>query len=147
MIDHASPSFAEWLRTQLRARRMSQRQLADRAGVDHSTISRLLSLERMPSLGTATKLAHALGSRLPDGSVVPHLALVGRDPAHPLARVERALRSDGLLREEQVRQVMTLYLAVRLQPAPAGQIDGNRPRALRTDLVGVGSHASPGTTG
>jgi transcriptional regulator with XRE-family HTH domain len=36
---------------------MSQRQLAQQSGVDHSTISRLVRGDRMPSLGTATKLA------------------------------------------------------------------------------------------
>jgi transcriptional regulator with XRE-family HTH domain len=33
-------AFNEWLRVELRARRMSQRQLAQRSGVAHSTISR-----------------------------------------------------------------------------------------------------------
>ena len=39
---------------------MSQRQLALQSGVDHSTISRLIKGDRMPSLGTATKLARGL---------------------------------------------------------------------------------------
>jgi transcriptional regulator with XRE-family HTH domain len=92
---------------------MSQRQLADRSGVDHSTISRLTTSGRVPSLATATKLAKALGPLPADGGVLPHLVLMERDAAHPPARVERALRSDDLLGEEQVRQVMRLYLAIR----------------------------------
>jgi DNA-binding XRE family transcriptional regulator len=52
--------FNLWLRRQMRERRMSQRQLAALAGVDHSTVSRLLRHDRRPSLTTATKLAGAL---------------------------------------------------------------------------------------
>ena len=53
-------AFNEWLRTQLKAKKMSQRQLAQQSGVDHSTISRLVRGDRTPSLGTATKLARGL---------------------------------------------------------------------------------------
>ena len=44
-------AFNDWLRTQLKAKKMSQRQLAQQSGVDHSTISRLIRGDRMPSLG------------------------------------------------------------------------------------------------
>ena len=44
-------AFNEWLRAQLKAKKMSQRQLAQQSGVDHSTISRLIRGDRMPSLG------------------------------------------------------------------------------------------------
>ena len=138
MIDQTSPSFAEWLQTQLRARRMSQRLLADRSGVDHSTISRLMRSERVPSLRTATKLARILGPLPPDSGVVPHLALMEHGPAHPLARVERALRSDDLLGEEQVRQVMRLYLAVRRPRPLAARTDADRPAALHQAVPGAG---------
>jgi len=53
-------AFNEWLRAQLKAKKMSQRQLAQQSGVDHSTISRLIRGDRMPSLGTATKLARGM---------------------------------------------------------------------------------------
>ena len=53
-------SFNSWLRGQLKEKKMSQRQLALQSGVDHSTISRLIKGDRMPSLGTATKLARGL---------------------------------------------------------------------------------------
>ena len=53
-------SFNAWLRSQLKEKKMSQRQLALQSGVDHSTISRLIKGDRMPSLGTATKLARGL---------------------------------------------------------------------------------------
>ena len=35
-------SFNSWLRSQLKEKKMSQRQLALQSGVDHSTISRLI---------------------------------------------------------------------------------------------------------
>ena len=57
--DHGR-AFNEWLRAQLKAKKMSQRQLAQQSGVDHSTISRLMRGGRTPSLGTATKLARGL---------------------------------------------------------------------------------------
>src|SRR3954451_825219 len=53
-------AFNEWLRTQLKVKKMSQRQLAQQSGVDHSTISRLVRGDRTPSLGTATKMARGL---------------------------------------------------------------------------------------
>ena len=41
-------SFNSWLRSQLKEKNMSQRQLALQSGVDHSTISRLIRGDRMP---------------------------------------------------------------------------------------------------
>src|ERR687896_672233 len=64
-------AFNEWLRAQLKAKRMSQRQLAQQSGVDHSTISRLVRGDRTPSLGTATKLARGL-RELRDETETPH---------------------------------------------------------------------------
>ena len=64
-------AFNEWLRTQLKAKKMSQRQLAQQSGVDHSTISRLVRGDRTPSLGTATKLARGL-RELRDETETPH---------------------------------------------------------------------------
>ena len=60
MTSQNGRAFNEWLRAQLKAKKMSQRQLAQQSGVDHSTISRLIRGDRMPSLGTATKLARGL---------------------------------------------------------------------------------------
>src|SRR3954466_15430991 len=107
-------AFNEWLRAQLKAKKMSQRQLAQQSGVDHSTISRLVRGDRMPSLGTATKLAKGL-RELSDSAAGPqHLGLMKGGGTHnPTARVEYALRADEALAESQVRQVMEYYLAVR----------------------------------
>jgi transcriptional regulator with XRE-family HTH domain len=117
-------AFNEWLRTQLKAKKMSQRQLAQQSGVDHSTISRLVRGDRTPSLGTATKLARGL-RELRDESETPHyFGLVASTTSHPTARVEYALRSDDLLSEPQVRQVMEYYLALRMRRLAASRQPG-----------------------
>jgi transcriptional regulator with XRE-family HTH domain len=107
--------FNEWLRAQLKAKRMSQRQLAQQSGVDHSTISRLIRGDRMPSLGTATKLARGLREIRDDSEAPQYLGAVTGVTTNPTARVEYSLRADDVLTEPQVRQVMEYYLAVRMR--------------------------------
>jgi transcriptional regulator with XRE-family HTH domain len=106
-------AFNEWLRAQLKAKKMSQRQLAQQSGVDHSTISRLVRGDRMPSLGTATKLARGLRELGDEDDGPQYLGLMAGGTQNPTARVEYALRSDETFGEAQVRQVMEYYLAVR----------------------------------
>ncbi len=108
-------AFNEWLRAQLKAKKMSQRQLAQQSGVDHSTISRLIRGDRMPSLGTATKLARGLREIRDDSDTSVALGVVSVGPQNPTARVEYALRADEALSEPQVRQIMEYYLAVRVR--------------------------------
>jgi transcriptional regulator with XRE-family HTH domain len=108
-------AFNDWLRTQLKAKKMSQRQLAQQSGVDHSTISRLIRGDRMPSLGTATKLARGLREIRDDADAAQYLGLVTNGTQNPTARVEYALRADDALTEAQVRQIMEYYLAVRMR--------------------------------
>ena len=108
-------AFNEWLRAQLKAKKMSQRQLAQQSGVDHSTISRLIRGDRMPSLGTATKLARGLRELRDDADTPQYLGLVAAGATNPTARVEYALRADEALSEPQVRQIMEYYLAVRVR--------------------------------
>src|SRR5438067_1309218 len=108
-------AFNEWLRAQLKAKKMSQRQLAQQSGVDHSTISRLVRGDRMPSLGTATKLARGLRELGENDDGPQYLGLMGGGVQNPTARVEYALRADEALSESQVRQVMEYYLAVRMR--------------------------------
>lgn len=127
MTSQNGRAFNEWLRTQLKAKKMSQRQLAQQSGVDHSTISRLIRGDRMPSLGTATKLARGLREIREDADAAQYLGLVTNGTQNPTARVEYALRGDEALTEAQVRQIMEYYLAVRMrrfgrvfQPADAG---------------------------
>ncbi len=137
-------AFNEWLRAQLKAKKMSQRQLAQQSGVDHSTISRLIRGDRMPSLGTATKLARGLRELRDDADTPQYLGLVASGSTNPTARVEYALRADELLSEPQVRQIMEYYLAVRMrrfgrtfQPSES---PSNRPsdRLARSAPVGQG---------
>lgn len=101
--------FHEWLQYELRARRMSQRQLAQRSGVDHSSISRLLRGERVPSLRTAMRIAHSVDLSMPSDGFPPEAAPNGR----ATARVEYALRADDQLGEADIRRVMLYYLDVR----------------------------------
>jgi transcriptional regulator with XRE-family HTH domain len=108
-------AFNEWLRAQLKAKKMSQRQLAQQSGVDHSTISRLVRGDRMPSLGTATKLARGLRELGENDDGPQYLGLMGGGVQNPTARVEYSLRADESLSEAQVRQVMEYYLAVRMR--------------------------------
>ncbi|MFN8620627.1 MAG: helix-turn-helix transcriptional regulator [Chloroflexota bacterium] len=54
--------FGAWLGRVLARRGISQRMLAMRSGVDHSTISRIVSGEHEPTFVTAALLAAALGA-------------------------------------------------------------------------------------
>ena len=124
-------AFNEWLRAQLKAKKMSQRQLAQQSGVDHSTISRLVRGDRMPSLGTATKLARGLRELGENDDGPQYLGLIGGGVQNPTARVEYALRADEALSEAQVRQVMEYYLAVRMRRVGYLLRPGCQPRAAR----------------
>jgi len=115
MIEQNGRPFNEWLRSQLKAKKMSQRQLAQLSGVDHSTISRLIRGDRMPSLGTATKLARGLREIHDDAEPPQYLGVVSSGTTNPVARIEYALRADELLAEADVRQVMEYYLSIRLR--------------------------------
>ena len=105
--------FNLWLRRKLRERPMSQRQLAALSGVDHSTISRLLRDDRTPSLETATKLARALRNVQGESDTADYFDRAPEETLFPARRVEMALRSDGLLDDEEVRRLMNIYLAAR----------------------------------
>lgn len=56
----AAGDLAGWLSDERAQRRMSQRMLALRAGVDHSTLSRLMAGEREPLLSTVLAVVRAL---------------------------------------------------------------------------------------
>jgi transcriptional regulator with XRE-family HTH domain len=53
-------TYGEWLGARMSERRISQRQLAWRAGVNHGTVSRILA-GRAPTLRTFTRLARIVG--------------------------------------------------------------------------------------
>ena len=106
-------SFNSWLRGQLKEKKMSQRQLALQSGVDHSTISRLIKGDRMPSLGTATKLARGLREIHDEAEGPTYFASLSARQQLPTARVEYALRGDEILTEGDVRELMQAYIGVR----------------------------------
>jgi transcriptional regulator with XRE-family HTH domain len=106
-------SFNSWLRGQLKEKKMSQRQLALQSGVDHSTISRLIKGDRMPSLGTATKLARGLREIREETEGPAYFASLAARQLLPTARVEYALRGDDALAEADVRELMQAYIGVR----------------------------------
>ena len=82
--------FRVWLANEMRARRISQRMLGERSGVDHSTISRLLRTGRTPSTETMVALATALGAQVPV-YLAPALAQKPID-----TRIRRALSDLGV---------------------------------------------------
>jgi len=134
-------AFNEWLRAQLKAKKMSQRQLAQQSGVDHSTISRLIRGDRMPSLGTATKLAKGLREIRDDADTATTLGVVSVGTQNPTARVEYALRADEALTEPQVRQIMEYYLAVRVRRFARSYA----PVAAESGIGSTGSTAQAGS--
>ena len=118
-------AFNEWLRAQLKAKKMSQRQLAQQSGVDH-----------IDDLAARPRRSHAFAGHRHQAGPRPargprrggHAALLRphgleRD-SHPTARVEYALRADELLSEPQVRQVMEYYLALRMRRLAVRQPGG-----------------------
>src|ERR687892_1563532 len=110
-------SFNAWLRRQLKEKKMSQRQLALQSGVDHSTISRLIKGDRMPSLGTATKLARGLREIADEADGPAYFATLNSRAVLPTTRVEYALRGDDTLTEADVRELMQAYINLRTRRA------------------------------
>jgi transcriptional regulator with XRE-family HTH domain len=112
--------FRDWLTLQLRARRMSLRQLANRSGVNVSTVSRIVRGERRPTLHTAVRLARVVRESADESSATRFFGSLTADSLDPVREVERALRADGLLDDEDVRRVMQAYLEAR-RPAEEPQ--------------------------
>jgi DNA-binding XRE family transcriptional regulator len=79
-------SFAIWLSRQLRRQRISQRELARRGGLDHSTISRILVGARAPSWSTVQRIAQVVGFPPPN-------VLLGGSGRHSNPDDERPPRS------------------------------------------------------
>lgn len=104
---------------------MSQRQLALQSGVDHSTISRLIKGDRMPSLGTATKLARGLREIHDEADGPAYFASLAQRHVMPTTRVEYALRGDDALTETDVRELMQSYIAVRARRVRGAGGEGN----------------------
>jgi transcriptional regulator with XRE-family HTH domain len=95
------PGFGAWVRERLHARRMSQRQLARRAAVHPSTVSRILR-GAVPTLATALALQEALDPPEPSGSAADTPEL------HP-ALLSAMLRRDGLLTHDEIEDLVSTY--------------------------------------
>jgi transcriptional regulator with XRE-family HTH domain len=137
--------FHVWLRRQLRERRMSQRTLAARSGVNHSTISRLLRGDRTPSLETATKLASALTQVGEVDDLLKYLSAHEVGSVFPTKRVEAALRGDASLSEADVRQLMDHYLRRRIDRSspPSANSSARQVKSARSALGARGSPMLP----
>jgi transcriptional regulator with XRE-family HTH domain len=131
--------FNLWLRRQLRERRMSQRRLAALSGVDHSTISRLLTDDRRPSLATATKLAKALRKVHGETDTAAYFDRVPEETLFPARRVEMALRGDELLDDDDVQRLMSAYLQTRRRRQAASS-NGSASPDRATALTREASH-------
>jgi transcriptional regulator with XRE-family HTH domain len=105
--------FRDWLTVQLRARRMSLRQLAHHSGVNVSTVSRIVRGERRPTLRTAVRLAKVVRENADESSATRFFGALTAESLDPVREVERALRGDGLLDDDDVRTVMEVYLSTR----------------------------------
>lgn len=132
--------FAAWLRREMRASRLSQRQLARRASVSHSTISRLLSETRQPSYRTAYRLARCLGALTLNAPPVDDLDDIDSGPSI-LARVEHALRADPLLRGVDVRDLMRAYVRLRRHRSVGHNRPPIRLRPLADEAAAPLEHA------
>jgi transcriptional regulator with XRE-family HTH domain len=114
--------FRDWLTLQLRARRMSLRQLAHRSGVNVSTVSRIVRGERRPTLSTAVRLARVVREAADEPSATRFFGSLTSDSLDPIREVERALRADDRLNDRDVRRVMQAYLDARRM-----SLDGRSP--------------------
>ncbi len=81
--------FSGWLREAMAERRVTQRALAMRSGVHHSTISRILSSDRIPSLTTAIAIFAVLGTPALNGRSTSESA-VSQIPALADRQAQRA---------------------------------------------------------
>lgn len=81
--------FLTWFRDAHDRSGLSLRQLAARAGVDHSTVSRIRKGDREPSLSVAASLAAALGAYWPE-VMTPPVQYVNRGDMHGSGVVRRA---------------------------------------------------------
>jgi transcriptional regulator with XRE-family HTH domain len=113
MNDRNEVQFREWLTLQLRARRMSLRQVALRSGVNVSTVSRIVRGERRPTLRTAVRLARVVRDTADESSATRFFGSLTSESIDPVREVERALRADGDLGDDDVRRVMRVYLSAR----------------------------------
>jgi transcriptional regulator with XRE-family HTH domain len=105
---------------------MSLRQLAHRSGVNVSTVSRIVRGERRPTLQTAVRLARVVRDTADESSATRFFGSLTAESLDPVREVERALRADGSLEDEDVRRVMQVYLTAR-RSSGEGEAGRRRP--------------------
>ena len=112
-------TFGDYLKQELDARHWSVRYLAFRAGVNHSTISRLIRGQRTPRLETVQRLHQALKLLPQHPPVTPRRD----DPDAAFQRVADALALDPQLSPTAQGQLMRYYEQLRKpqRPSPAAQ--------------------------
>jgi transcriptional regulator with XRE-family HTH domain len=106
-ISSGSIRFRAYLVAEMRRRRWTQRYLAARSGVDHSTISRILTQTRSPSLETVERLRDALRG----GSLgAPH-DWTGLQAT--VRAIADTLTADPRMDPDRVNEVIDFYIQVR----------------------------------
>jgi uncharacterized protein len=138
-VDNQTASSGSLLRQARLQARLSQTELAGRAGVAQSVISAYESDRREPALRTLTKLVAATGHRLvvslePDPAMRPGL------PDSPLGRRLRRFRTAVLETAQQhgATNVRVFGSVARGQDAPDSDIDLMVDLAPGTGLVSLG---------
>jgi len=117
-------NFVDWLTTEVERRGWNNSELARRAGVGHSTVSQVLSLQQNPGLGFCIGVARAFD--IPPEDV---LRLAGLLPPLPPAvkeerEIVRLIRSIGVQAREVVMAQLRALAGV--PPAPANQVAEER---------------------
>lgn len=56
--------WKKWVATEIKRQRMTLRAISDIAGINHGTLSRLLSSDRVPMYSVVVKVTNALGYSL-----------------------------------------------------------------------------------
>jgi hypothetical protein len=105
--------------------------------VDHSTISRLIKGDRMPSLGTATKLARGLREISDEADGPAYFASLNSRAVLPTSRVKYALRGDDALTEADVGELMQQHIALRARRVHNG--NGSNGSSGPNGFTGYGS--------
>ena len=109
VIAMTSTTFTQWLYTEMRQRRLSQSELARKAGVAQATISYVLSGERNPGAEFCVAISRALN--VPAEEVFRRAGLLPADPEET-PTLREALHLFRQLPPEQQRQKIAEMRAI-----------------------------------
>lgn len=105
MFDQAIEGFGPVLKRFREARRVSQSKLAERAGFDHSYVSRLESAARTPTRDAVEQLAQALGlERVQQDELLASAGFLPREVSSLLSGEPEITEVLGLLQNADVPQ-------------------------------------------